>query len=210
MLRSGLVIWLHGLGDTGGGWSFLERQLGLSPIRYLFPDAPVQAVTCNGGYRMTSWMDLDTIPIGLSLPDDEPGLAASARMVHELIDAEVAKGTPSTDIILGGFSQGGAMALHAGYSYPKPLDGVACLSGWAALRDGFETKVRGGANKLTPCFVGHGTMDGVVLPECGAKAAEMLKELGVDVTYGQYPVEHGAHPQELDALKDWVEERMAA
>ncbi|EOD31397.1 hypothetical protein EMIHUDRAFT_56777, partial [Emiliania huxleyi CCMP1516] len=130
-MRSPLIIWLHGLGDTGRGWSHLKHELRLpQAVRYAFPDAPESPVTCNGGYVMTSWMDLETIPIGNGLPDDAKGLADSTQIIHALIDAEVAKGTASEDIVLGGFSQGGAMALLAGYSYAKRLAGVACLSGW--------------------------------------------------------------------------------
>ena len=134
-MRSPLIIWLHGLGDTGRGWSHLKHELRLpQAVRYAFPDAPESPVTCNGGYVMTSWMDLETIPIGNGLPDDAKGLADSTQIIHALIDAEVAKGTASEDIVLGGFSQGGAMALLAGYSYAKRLAGVACLSGWPSLR----------------------------------------------------------------------------
>ena len=135
MVRSPLIIWLHGLGDTGRGWNHLKHELRLpQAVRYAFPDAPDAPVTCNGGYVMTSWMDLETIPIGNGLPDDAKGLADSTQIIHALIDAEVAKGTASEDIVLGGFSQGGAMALLAGYSYAKRLAGVACLSGWPSLR----------------------------------------------------------------------------
>lgn len=108
-----LILWLHGLGDSGAGWSHLKRELSLGDrVRYLHPDAPTSPVTCNGGYRMTSWMDLDTIPVSLSLPDDEEGLKASSAIIHALLDKEVAAGTPSTDIVVGGFSQGAAMALR--------------------------------------------------------------------------------------------------
>mmetsp|Transcript_3287 Transcript_3287/g.9580 ORF Transcript_3287/g.9580 Transcript_3287/m.9580 type:complete len:258 (-) Transcript_3287:94-867(-) len=157
-MRSPLIIWLHGLGDTGRGWSHLKHELRLpQAVRYAFPDAPESPVTCNGGYVMTSWMDLETIPIGNGLPDDAKGLADSTQIIHALIDAEVAKGTASEDIVLGGFSQGGAMALLAGYSYAKRLAGVACLSGWPSLRAQLTERVGGGANAGTPLFIGHGT-----------------------------------------------------
>ena len=109
-----LVVWLHGLGDTGDGWRHLRGELGLSGPKYCFPDAPIQAVTCNGGMEMTSWMDLDDIPVTPSLPDDVEGLERSKKRIHAVLDEAVASGTPSTSIVLGGFSQGAAMALLAG------------------------------------------------------------------------------------------------
>lgn len=64
------VIWLHGLGDTGRGWSFLETQVGPSltkavggQIAWSFPTAPTAPVAVNGGMEMTSWMNLDEIPV---------------------------------------------------------------------------------------------------------------------------------------------------
>lgn len=153
---------------------------------------------------MTSWMDLDAIPVPLNNRDDEPGLAASCKIIHGLLDEEIAAGTDSKDIILGGFSQGGAMALLAAYSYSKPLAGVAVMSGWPALQGDWQARVDGGANAKTPAFIGHGSADPVVLPECGAEAARLLKASGVETTYNTYPVEHGAHPQELEHLRLWM------
>mmetsp|Transcript_3286 Transcript_3286/g.9578 ORF Transcript_3286/g.9578 Transcript_3286/m.9578 type:complete len:215 (-) Transcript_3286:156-800(-) len=208
-MRSPLIIWLHGLGDTGRGWSHLKHELRLpQAVRYAFPDAPESPVTCNGGYVMTSWMDLETIPIGNGLPDDAKGLADSTQIIHALIDAEVAKGTASEDIVLGGFSQGGAMALLAGYSYAKRLAGVACLSGWPSLRAQLTERVGGGANAGTPLFIGHGTQDGVVLPECGKDAAERHTAAGVQVTFLDYPAAHGPHPAGMAALRSWALEAL--
>ena len=143
---------------------------------------------------MTSWMDLETIPIGNDLKDDVAGLSASSKIIHEILDKEVSDGTPSDSIVLGGFSQGGAMALLAGYGYSKPLAGVACLSGWPALRETLGDRVSKGANAKTPLFIGHGTEDQTVYPECGADARDRFKAAGVDVTFMDYPAAHGAHP----------------
>jgi predicted esterase len=250
-MRMPLIVWLHGLGDTGMGWSFLKHELGFKNARYLFPDAPVNPVSCNGGFQMTSWMDLDTIPVHPKIPDDKEvrrtapsalapavsaaaaaaaaararvrpparltrprpllcagvlqGLAASSRIIHELLDREVAAGTPSEDIVLGGFSQGGAMALLAGYSYPKKLAGVACLSGWAAMRDDLAPRVSGGANAATPAFIAHGEADGVVLPQCGKEANELLSAAGVPTKFETYRgMEHSSCEKEMSDLHAWL------
>eukprot|EP00966_Prymnesium_polylepis_P045534 1054550-Prymnesium_polylepis.1 len=154
------IVWLHGLGDSGRGWSHLRSELNLTGVEYAFPDAPTNPVTCNGGFRMTSWMDLENIPVSIGDKNDLAGVKASAELVHATLDAVVAKGTPSSEIVLGGFSQGGAMALYAGYTYPKPLAGVVIFSGWAPLTKpdelGFIGAVKEGANVNTPAFVAHG------------------------------------------------------
>lgn len=200
------IIWLHGLGDSGAGWHHLRNELGLRSVQYTFPDAPIQPVTCNGGMPMPSWMDLVKIPVEVQDPEDGPGLTASTATVHKIIDGVVEKGTPSDKIVLGGFSQGGGMALLAGYSYSKPLAGIVSFSGWAAQRDGFDKRVGEGANAKTPAFIGHGTMDEVVLPSCGEDSKNKLEALGVPVSYSTYMMPHSAHPSEFKALRAFVKE----
>ena len=136
--------------------------------------------------------------------DDQKGLDESKAIIHKVLDEHVASGIKSTDIILGGFSQGGAMAVYAGYSYDKPLAGVACLSGWAAMKDTLNLRVTSGANAKTPAFVFHGTMDEVVLPECGAKVKELLEAAKVPVTFGEYAMAHQSCPMEMSMLREWA------
>lgn len=65
--RKPFILWLHGLGDSGEGWQHLPRELGLPRnVRSSFPTAPEQPVSCNGGFSMTSWMDLQSIPVSLN------------------------------------------------------------------------------------------------------------------------------------------------
>ena len=132
--HTGAVIWLHGLGDSGYGFRFLRDEMALASraphTRWILPEAPQLPITAAGGQRLRAWFDVSSMPVKPTEPDDRPSFSASIASVHALIDAEVAKGTASEDIVLGGFSQGGAMALLAGYSYAKRLAGVACLSGW--------------------------------------------------------------------------------
>ena len=206
-MASPLIIWLHGLGDSGAGWSHLKSELGLNGVRYIFPDAPVAPVSCNGGMRMTSWMDLQDIPVTTSNVDDIAGLEASTKVVHEIIDREVANGTPSTSIVLGGFSQGSAMAILAGYSYSKPLAGIVGFSGWAARKGEWGSIVAQGANAQTPAFVAHGEYDNVVEPDCGVEVNELLAKHGVDsVSYSTYAMAHSAHPQQFAALRAWLKD----
>ena len=162
---------------------------------------------------MPSWMDLEKIPVAMGDMNDAKGLKASAEIIHGQIDAAVAKGTASTDIVLGGFSQGGAMALYAGYTYAKTLAGVVSFSGWPPLTSADELAfigaVKAGANAKTPAFVAHGTHDEVVLPSCGERAEACLKEAGVtDVTFSTFAMAHSTHPAQMTALKGWLEEKL--
>ena len=131
---------------------------------------------------MASWMDLEKIPVAMGDMNDVKGLKASAAIIHGQIDAAVAKGTASTDIVIGGFSQGGAMALYAGYTYPKTLAGVVVFSGWAPLQTADEVAfmgdIKAGANANTPAFVAHGTRS---TPNLSASAASAAAERA---TYG--------------------------
>ena len=165
------VVFLHGLGDTPEGWSSLRREIPMfhkqagigpvdPPLRFEFPGAPTASVTISGGQMQTSWFDLFDWPIGLKARDDRDGLMASVKTVHALVDKLVSEGIPASKIVVGGFSQGGAIALLATYFYPARLAGCVCLSGWLTMRDTFEKSLQS-ENKNTPCYWGHGFMDQV-------------------------------------------------
>ena len=211
----GLVVCLHGLGDTGSGWAFLQNELQLptntfaTRPNFLFPTAPTQPVTVNGGAKMTSWMDLDAIPLTPDANDHEPSIKASTKIVHDLLDQAVADGTPADEIVLGGFSQGAALSVYAGYTYSKKLAGIFAISGWPPLADELVEALRSGANRDTPALIEHGAHDQVVLPECGARTAELIRASGTPVTAElAYPVAHGPHPAGLELLGTFVAEHL--
>ena len=103
-----LCIWLHGLGDSSAGWSFLKGEFSsrLPALKWQFPNSPFQPVTLAGGEAMASWMDLDALPVTAHTPEDRAGFESSTKILHGLIDGAVAAGTPASSIFLGGFSQG--------------------------------------------------------------------------------------------------------
>jgi len=179
LTRAASIIWLHGLGDTGAGWASLPSafagRAGASAWRWQFPTAPTRAVTCSGGAHQTAWMDLDAIPVAAGARDDARGFAASAALVHKLIDAEVARGTPARDVFVGGFSQGAALALWAGTTYGAPLGGIVALSGWwpATLPPPSGPAARGARVLLA-----HGRDDAVVEFACAGAARAALGKIG--------------------------------
>ena len=191
------VIWLHGLGADGNDFAAIVPELDLGdcpPIRFVFPHAPSMPVTLNGGYIMPAWYDI--LGSDLVKRQDGAGIAQSARAIAALIEFEAARGIPYRNIVLAGFSQGSAMALHTGLRLPQRLAGIMALSGYLPLADTFAAE-RTPANAATPIFMAHGSMDPVVIPARGEASRDLLAGLGYPVQWHSYPMEHSVHPREL-------------
>ena len=191
------VIWLHGLGADGNDFASIVPQLdlrGCPPIRFIFPHAPSMPVTINGGYVMPAWYDI----VGANLVDrqDAAGIQKSEKAIQALIEQEVARGIPYERIVLAGFSQGCAMALHTGLRLPHRLAGIMALSGYLPLADRFPSE-RHTANAHTPVFMAHGTQDPVVILKRGEDSRDAIKALGHPVQWHTYPMPHSVHPQEI-------------
>ena len=191
------VIWLHGLGADGNDFAGLVPELDLSacpPIRFVFPHAPSMPVTVNGGYVMPAWYDI--LGPNLVSQQDAAGIQASERAIVALIAHEVARGIPAERIVLAGFSQGCAMALHTGLRLPQRLAGIMALSGYLPLADRLVAE-RHVANARTPVFMAHGTQDPVVVLACGEASRDALATLGQPVQWHSYPMPHSLHPREI-------------
>jgi phospholipase/carboxylesterase len=191
------VIWLHGLGADGGDFAALVPELDLSrcpPIRFIFPHAPGLPVTINGGYVMPAWYDIRGSD--LISQQDDVGIQTSELAICALINQELARGIPATRIVLAGFSQGCAMALHTGLRFPQKLAGIVALSGYLPLADRFAAE-RSAANASTPIFMAHGSQDPVVLPARGEASRDLLTKLGYAVQWHTYPMPHSVHPREI-------------
>ena len=204
------VIILHGLGADGTDFLPMADELDLDPVgpvRYLFPRAPVRPVTINGGNRMRAWYDI--LGMDLVRREDEAGLRESMRLVHQLIDNEVARGVPARRIVLGGFSQGCAITIGAGLRYPARLAGLAALSGYVPLADSTAAE-RNPANRDTPVFQAHGRNDGVIPVARGAVGRDLLLSMGQPVEWHEYPMEHSVCMEEVQALQQWLRRVLTA
>ena len=129
------VIWLHGLGADGHDFEPVVAQLQprvTARTRYIFPHAPVQPVTINGGVEMPAWYDI--LDAQLERRVDAAGVERSTQTVNELIAAESGKGIDTARIVIAGFSQGGVIALHAGLRYPQQLAGIMALSTYLPIQ----------------------------------------------------------------------------
>jgi len=211
--KQGALIFLHGLGDTPAGWSSLEFQLPqiktrLSPqnIEYIFPHAPTIPIDINGGALMPGWFSLFDWPVEVGCTDDKPRQLEGIDTINAEIDRLVAQGMDKKKIVVGGFSQGGAIALLAAYhqhSRHPGVGGCAALSGWLTLTDELQVPEEA---KETPLFWAHGQYDDKVLFEHQAFGIHKLEELGVkDIESKSYRMGHSSDPDEISSLAAFVE-----
>ncbi|MBL4771532.1 MAG: alpha/beta hydrolase fold domain-containing protein [Planctomycetes bacterium] len=202
------VIWMHGLGATGHDFPPVVGELGLPKghgIRFIFPHAPSIPVTVNGGMVMPAWYDI--LAMDFDRRVDEEGVRKSADQIQALLERELEAGIPAQRIVLAGFSQGGAIALHLGLRYPKSLAGIMLLSTYMAC-DGNLDEERSPANAKTPVFQAHGTLDPMVLPGMGEAARDRMLALGYEVEWHTYPMEHNVVPEEISAIGIWLTKRL--
>lgn len=198
------VIWMHGLGDDGQGWSQVVPELRLPEglrVRFLFPHAPVMAVTINQGYRMRAWYDVRAANI--TERADLDGVRRSQRQVEALIEHEASRGISPARIVLAGFSQGGAIALFAGLRHPQRLAGIVALSTYLVAPDLLPAEASS-ANRDVPIFMAHGTRDPVVQLAWGAASRRALEAGGWNVEWHEYPMEHSAVIEEIVAAGEFL------
>ena len=199
------VIWLHGLGADGHDFEPIVPYLGLpatTAVRFIFPHALMRPITINGGAVMRAWYDI--IEISTSKGQDEAGINHSARKVRELIEFEISRGIPTSKIILAGFSQGGAMALHVGLRYPQKLAGIMALSAYLMFPDRLQSE-SSKANAGTPVFIAHGTQDPVVPYSLGQAAYSSLQAGQRSVEWHSYPIPHSVSQPEIADIGRWMQ-----
>ena len=204
------VIWLHGLGADGNDFVPLVPELvrGDWPaIRFVFPHAPVRPVTINNGMAMRAWYDIRELD--LANRADEQGVAESVAQVEALIAREAGRGIPASRIVLAGFSRGGAVTLAAGLRRREPLAGLVALSTYVPAAQGAQAALVEGAARQ-PVFMAHGSHDPVVPYAAGKQSAQLLRQLGFEVDWHEYPMQHGLCAEEVRDLGDWFTARLAS
>lgn len=198
------VIWMHGLGADAHDFEGIVPLLPTDACatRMVFPNAPLRPVTINMGMEMPAWYDISDIALRNA---DKAGIAASMATIHQLIDEQIAQGIAADKIVVAGFSQGGAMALHAGLRYPQRLAGILALSCYVLEREQHITEVSN-TNADTPIWMAHGLQDNVVSYALGESSAEFLSAQGHPVTFVSYPMAHEVSMPEISALSQWLSE----
>ena len=198
------ILWLHGLGADGTDFAPLVPQLlrrGWPALRFVFPHAPVRAITVNAGMRMRAWYDIAGFE--LDRREDEAGVRQSIAQVEALIAREGERGIPPSRIVLAGFSQGGAIALATGLRRAQPLAGLVALSTYLPLAASSIAESTLAARTM-PVFMAHGSLDPVVSEVLGRNGRDALQALGMAVEWHSYPMAHQVCPPEIQALTAWL------
>lgn len=198
------VIWLHGLGADGHDFESLVPELRLPArpaIRFVFPHAPLRAVTLNGGWRMRAWYDI--VALDRSAPQDVMGIRESAAGLRALVEREGERGVPPQRVILAGFSQGGAIVLYEGLRHPARLGGLLALSTYLPLEDALAAEAHP-ANAAVPILMGHGTLDPTVPFALGDGTRRLLVGHGYDVRFRTYPMGHSVCLEEIQDIRAFV------
>jgi phospholipase/carboxylesterase len=206
----GTVIWMHGLGADGWDFVPIVKELGLPeelPLRFIFPNAPVRPVTINNGYAMRAWYDIAMADIG-RLPD-EAGIRQSQAQVEALLAREKSRGIPARRIVLAGFSQGGAIALHTGLRHTESLAGILALSTYLPLGETLDRE-SSDANDRVPIFMAHGTQDPIVPLALAESSRSALAARGLSPEWHAYPMPHSVCAEEVAAIAQWLAARYAS
>lgn len=199
------VIWLHGLGDSGAGFSPIVPVLNLPAdhqIRFIFPHAPEQAVTINQGVVMRSWYDIKSMD--LHNRADITGVMESEKRLHALIQEQIDSGIAADKIVLAGFSQGGVISLFSGLRYPQKLAGILAMSCYLPSPDKLPTELSP-ANQQTPIMQYHGEQDEVVPVSAGKMANTLLVDAGYAAQWVTYPMPHTVVAEQLADISTWLQ-----
>jgi phospholipase/carboxylesterase len=196
------IIWLHGLGADGHDFEAIVPELDLPaiPIRFVFPHAPMRPVTINAGMVMRAWYDVSDAAIRR---EDEAGVRASQACLEALIGREKERGTSANRLLLAGFSQGGAIALHTGLRHRERLAGVMALSCYLPVADKLAAEAHP-ANRGVPVFMGHGSEDPIVALARAVESREMLRREGYAVEWHDYRMPHSVCLEEIHDISAWL------
>ncbi len=205
------VLWLHGLGADGNDFAPIVPELvrrDWPALRFVFPHAPVRAVTINGGARMRAWYDIRDFD--LANRADLEGVDESVAQVEALIAREAERGIPAQRLLLAGFSQGGAITLAAGLARAQPLAGLIALSTYLPMPLTLAQQRLQPQAAAQPLFMAHGSFDPVVPVAAGEAGMQALRSFGFDPQWQRYPMQHQVCAEEIADLADWMGARFTA
>jgi len=199
------IIWLHGLGASGHDFEPIVPELKLLArpgVRFLFPHAPIRPITVNDGAAMRGWYDINSLNFE-SREQDDAGIAESVSSIDELIEHEISRGIPESNIVLAGFSQGGAIALQAGLTLERKIAGVIALSTYLPMDT--DTLSQIAAEKMRmPIFMAHGSLDDVIRFAIAEQSRDKLKAHDAALEWHEYDIPHSVSNEEVDDLSIWL------
>jgi len=203
------VIWMHGLGADGHDFEpivphlHLPRELG---VRFVFPNAPRIPVSINMGMVMPAWYDIRDLD--LKSRHDPAGIARTHASIERLIAAEKQRGIDAKHIVLAGFSQGGAMALHVGLRHEERLAGIVALSCYLVHGESLESEASS-ANRDVPILWVHGSLDPMVTHDRGEASVRRLEAAGWSIDFKTYPMQHEVCMEELEDISRFLQSTLA-
>jgi phospholipase/carboxylesterase len=202
------IIWMHGLGADGNDFVSIIGEIDLPdvPIRFVFPHAPMQAVTVNNGHVMRAWYDV--LSSDFAKRTDADGVRDSQVLIEALIAREQARGSPASRIVLAGFSQGGAMALHTGICHAERLAGLMVLSSYIPVPEALPGDVHE-SNRDVPIFMAHGRSDPVIPLTAAVQSRDLLLSMDYKIEWHDYPMPHSVCMEELDHIGAWLRKVLA-
>ena len=195
------VIWLHGLGADGHDFEPIVPELNLPNTRFILPHAAYRPVTINNGYVMRAWYDL--FDFESSGKQDEEGIRHAQLQIEALITQEEARGIAPNRIVLAGFSQGGAIALHTALRYPRCLAGLLALSTYLPLKSKLAQEAHE-ANRQLPIFMAHGSFDEVISLDVCKASLDTLNQQGYAVDWHEYAMGHSVCAEELADIRTFL------
>jgi len=195
------IIFLHGLGDTGHGWASSIADIRPPHVKVICPTANKMPVTLNSGFQMPSWFDLLSLdPAG---KEDEAGIKKAAQVVDLIIAEELKTGIPAERIMIGGFSQGGALSLYTALHTNHKLAGVVALSCWFPL----HKQIAGASqtNRDIPFLQAHGDCDPVVPFKWGQLTSQLLRDILPNHEFKSYKgMMHSSSEEEMKDVKQFI------
>ncbi|MBA2659687.1 MAG: alpha/beta hydrolase fold domain-containing protein [Nitrosospira sp.] len=200
------ILWMHGLGADGNDFVPIVNELALprNPhIRFLFPHAPMRPVSINNGLVMRAWHDYDLTSSNSAFRENAASLRNSQGAIEALIDREKQRGIAPQNILLAGFSQGGALALHTGLRYPEKLAGIMALSCYLPAAQTFAAEAHQ-ANSGISIFMAHGNLDNIVPMTLAAASNLQLQAAGYTVEWHEYAMAHAVCKDEIADIGDWL------
>ncbi|MDQ7015724.1 MAG: dienelactone hydrolase family protein [Gammaproteobacteria bacterium] len=200
------VIWLHGLGADGHDFEAIVPELHLPAelggVRFIFPHAPIRPITVNSQQTMRAWYDLTSMDF--EYPQDRAGILHSCAQVEQLIQRENQRGITHEQIILAGFSQGGAIALHCGLHTPQPLAGLMILSSYLPLPKDLKHP-----HKNQPIFIAHGQHDPVIPLQVAQHSYQNLAQKQIPFEWHEYPMAHSLCDAEINDISIWLQKTLS-
>ncbi len=198
------IIWLHGLGADGHDFEGIVPELKLhkaANINFIFPNAPIQAVTINGGMQMPSWYDILDATLARNVAIND--IYDSSNNIVQFIQREIDKGIQAENILLAGFSQGGVIALHTGLRYPQKLAGILALSTYMPTTEQLKSE-RAPENDATAIFMAHGNLDPVIAPHIAKDAFNRLHAMDYQISWHEYPMQHTLCLEEIADISIFI------